>query len=344
VAGHVPGAGTCARRSCSPSWPPRWPTARGMCRGSVQLCRGSAGTRSGPVASTTTLWRLVDERIDAARLARGSGRRERTRAGASAWAQGCPGPRWLAAHRCEATITSIIPDHKENAAAGPEAHLRLSLALLMFWSRPTIAAPGERGPWPGLCCGRATQAVTPPPITAPCWARPLDSLPPQYRPGPETRHAPQIHDPLPTPPDHQWVQPPRAATQGWEFSLGGARSTAAIRARSGVKHPSTPPMGGIRRCRPTAASATAPGWPSHRSGGHVEMAAGDPTDPAARSPARITAAQPVHRCTTGTGVITGFSRHPQRRARGPACRPWSVCAIANTPAWSDRSAKPRPPG
>jgi hypothetical protein len=53
----------------------------------------------GPVGSTTTLWRLVDERIDAARLPRI--RAARAHARARAWAGGgCPGRRWLAAHRC----------------------------------------------------------------------------------------------------------------------------------------------------------------------------------------------------------------------------------------------------
>jgi Transposase DDE domain group 1 len=119
----------------------------------------------GPVASTSTLWRLVDERIDAARLARI--RVARAPARVRAWAAGAAPNHdgWLHID-VDATITVDHSDNKENAAATCK-HTFGFHSLLMFWIART--SPPVR-PWPG-CCGRATPPVTPPPITSPCWVR-----------------------------------------------------------------------------------------------------------------------------------------------------------------------------
>ena len=92
----------------------------------------------GPVASTSTLWRLVDERIDAARLPRI--RAARAYARERAWAAGAAPARegWLHID-VDATITVDHSDNKENAAATWK-HTFGFHSLLMFLDRPDIAA------------------------------------------------------------------------------------------------------------------------------------------------------------------------------------------------------------
>src|SRR6478735_7183047 len=92
----------------------------------------------GPVGSTTTLWRLVDERIDAARLPRI--RAARAQARERAWAAGAAPARegWLHID-VDATITVDHSDNKENAAATWK-HTFGFHSLLMFLDRPDIAA------------------------------------------------------------------------------------------------------------------------------------------------------------------------------------------------------------
>ncbi len=92
----------------------------------------------GPVASTTTLWRLVDERIDAARLPRI--RAARAHARERAWAAGAAPAHdgWLHID-VDATITVDHSDNKENAAATWK-HTFGFHSLLMFLDRPDIAA------------------------------------------------------------------------------------------------------------------------------------------------------------------------------------------------------------
>jgi hypothetical protein len=70
----------------------------------------------GQVASTTTLWRLLDERIDAIRLPRIRAARAHPRA--QAWAAGAAPEHegWLHLD-VDATITIDHSDNKENAAA-----------------------------------------------------------------------------------------------------------------------------------------------------------------------------------------------------------------------------------
>ena len=118
----------------------------------------------GQVASTTTSWRLLDERIDATHLppirAAGAYAREQ------AWAAGAaPDPDGWLHLDADATITIDHCDNKQNAAATWK-HTFGFHPLLVFLDRPDIAA-GK--PWPG-CCVPGTRAATPPPITSPCSA------------------------------------------------------------------------------------------------------------------------------------------------------------------------------
>ena len=139
----------------------------------------------GPVASTTTLWRLVDERIDAARLPRI--RAARAHARERAWAAGVAPGRdgWL--HHVDATITVDHSDNKENAAATWK-HTFGFHSLLMFLDRPDIAA-GEA--LVGLLrAGNAGSNTTADHISV--LGQALASLPAHYRPGPDNPHAPQI--------------------------------------------------------------------------------------------------------------------------------------------------------
>jgi hypothetical protein len=140
----------------------------------------------GPVASTSTLWRLVDERIDATRLRRI--RAARAHARERAWAAGAAPAHdgWLHID-VDATITVDHSDNKENAAATWK-HTFGFHSLLMFLDRPDIAA-GEA--LAGLLrAGNAGSNTTADHITV--LGQALDSLPAHYRPGPGNRGAPQI--------------------------------------------------------------------------------------------------------------------------------------------------------
>jgi hypothetical protein len=97
----------------------------------------------GAKASTTTMWRLVDQRMDAAPLPKI--RSARSAARAAAWAAGAA-PRLVSRGRSPSGIT----------------------LCWRFWTARRSAA-GKR--WPG-CCAKATPGPTPPPTTSPSWRRP----------------------------------------------------------------------------------------------------------------------------------------------------------------------------
>ncbi len=128
----------------------------------------------GPAASTTTMWRLVDARIDAAHLP--GIRATRAFARASAWAGGAaPAPgEWLHLD-VDATITIDHSDNKESAAATCTFGHH---PLLVFGDRPEIAG-GEA--LAGLLRpGNAGSNTAADHITVLGWA--LESLPAAYRP------------------------------------------------------------------------------------------------------------------------------------------------------------------
>lgn len=140
----------------------------------------------GPVASGTTLWRLLDERIDATHLPRI--RSARAQARERAWAAGAAPDHngWLHLD-VDATITIDHSDNKENAAATWKKTFGYH-PLLVFLDRPDIAA-GEA--LAGLLRpGNAGSNTAADHITVLGWA--LDSLPPSCRPDPESTDTPQV--------------------------------------------------------------------------------------------------------------------------------------------------------
>jgi hypothetical protein len=140
----------------------------------------------GPAASTTTMWRLVDTRIDTAHLP--AIRAARAQARARAWAAGAaPAPgEWLHLD-VDATITIDQSDNKEQAAPTwkktPGHH-----SLLAFLDRPAIAC-GEA--LAGLLRpGNAGSNTAADHVTVLGWA--LESLPVTYRPNPDDPEAQKI--------------------------------------------------------------------------------------------------------------------------------------------------------
>jgi hypothetical protein len=140
----------------------------------------------GAAASTTTMWRLVDERIDAQHLP--GIRAARAHARQRAWVGGAaPEPgRWLILD-VDATITIDHSDGKENAAPTWKKTFGHH-PLLVFLDRPEIAG-GEA--LAGLLRpGNAGSNTAADHVTVLRCA--LDSLPPGYRPNPEDPGAQQV--------------------------------------------------------------------------------------------------------------------------------------------------------
>jgi hypothetical protein len=140
----------------------------------------------GAVASTTTLWRCVDERIDAVHLP--AIRAARAHARQQAWAAGAAPDRggWLHLD-VDATITIDQSDNKENAAATWKKTFGFH-PLLVFLDRPDIAA-GEA--LAGLLrAGNAGSNTTADHLSVLDQA--LAALPPSYRPAPDNPDAPQV--------------------------------------------------------------------------------------------------------------------------------------------------------
>lgn len=140
----------------------------------------------GPVGSTTTLWRLVDERIDAAHLP--GIRVARAHARAAAWAAGAAPAHngWLHLD-VDATVCVDHSDNKENAAATWKKTFGFH-PLLVFLDRPDIAA-GEA--LAGLLrAGNAGSNTTADHISV--LAEALAALPVAFRPGPNNPDGPQV--------------------------------------------------------------------------------------------------------------------------------------------------------
>ncbi len=140
----------------------------------------------GAAASTTTMWRLVDARIDAVHLP--GIRAARAHAREAAWAAGAaPRPgEWLYLD-VDATITIDHSDNKESAAATWKMTWGHH-PLLVFLDRPEIAG-GEA--LAGLLRpGNAGSNTAADHITVLRWA--LQSLPLAYRPNPDDPGAQQV--------------------------------------------------------------------------------------------------------------------------------------------------------
>jgi hypothetical protein len=149
-----------------------------------QLC-GDRGHVFGPAASTTTMWRLVDERIDAAHLPRV--RAARASARAAAWAAGAaPGEGWL---HIDIDATLVI-DHSDNKT-GAAATWKKTYGhhpLLAFLDRPEIAG-GEA--LAGLLRnGNAGSNTASDHVIVLTEA--LAALPAPWRPDPLDPHAPRV--------------------------------------------------------------------------------------------------------------------------------------------------------
>jgi hypothetical protein len=101
----------------------------------------------GAAASTTTMWRCVDARIDAEHLPGIRAARAHARA---AWAAGAaPAPGGWLCLDVDATITIDHSDNKQKAAPTWKKTFGHH-PLLVFWSAPR--SPAVK-PWPG-CCDR----------------------------------------------------------------------------------------------------------------------------------------------------------------------------------------------
>jgi hypothetical protein len=148
---------------------------------------GTIGDRSqhGSVASSTTAWRLVDSRVDAAHLPDIQAARAYARE--KAWAAGaapCSGG-WLHID-LDATICIDHSDDKENAAATWK-HTFGFHPLLAFLDRPDIAGEALAGL---LRPGNAGSNTAADHVTVLGMA--LAQLPPAYRPRPADPDSPKI--------------------------------------------------------------------------------------------------------------------------------------------------------
>ena len=140
----------------------------------------------GQAASTTTMWRCVDERIDAKHLPGIRGARGAARS--AAWAAGAaPAPDGWLHLDVDATITIDHSDNKANAAATWRKTFGHH-PLLVFLDRPEIAG-GEA--LAGLLRpGNAGSNTAADHVTVLGWA--LESLPLSYRPNAEDPQAQKI--------------------------------------------------------------------------------------------------------------------------------------------------------
>jgi len=150
-----------------------------------QLC-GDREHVFGAKASTTTMWRLVDERIDAAHLPRV--RAARAVARAAAWAAGAaPAPGGWLHIDIDATLVIDHSDNKEKAGATWKKTFGLH-PLLAFLDRPGIAG-GEA--LAGLLrAGNAGSNTAADHVTV--LAQALASLPAAWRPDPDDPDAAQV--------------------------------------------------------------------------------------------------------------------------------------------------------
>lgn len=150
-----------------------------------QLC-GDREHVFGAKASTTTMWRLVDERIDAAHL---PGIREaRSAARAAAWAAGAAPAIGECLHLdFDATVTIDHSDNKEQASPTWKKTFGMH-PLLAFLDRPEIA--GGEALAALLRTGRAGSNTAADHITL--LQQALASLPHQWRPDPQNPDSPKV--------------------------------------------------------------------------------------------------------------------------------------------------------
>jgi hypothetical protein len=198
----------------------------------------------GPAASTTTMWRLVDTRIDAEHLP--EIRAARAHARAAAWAAGAApgGGGWLHLD-VDATITIDHSDNKQDAAPTWKKTFGHH-PLLVFLDRPEIAG-GEA--LAGLLRpGNAGSNTAADHVTVLGWA--LQSLPAAYRPDPDDPGAQQILVRCDSAgATHTFADACRAAGAGFSFGYGvDIRVQAAVETlnEGSCWYPAIDSGGGIR--------------------------------------------------------------------------------------------------
>lgn len=180
----------------------------------------------GPVASVTTAWRLIDAKVDAARLA--GVKAARSTARAAAWAAGAAPPAGAElVMDVDATISIDHSDAKENSAATWKRTYGFH-PLLVFLDRPDIAAgealAGKLRP------GNAGSNTTADHIEV--LAEALAALPAGYRPRPGDPDGPRVlmrSDSAGA--THGFAAACRAAGVGFSF---GFPVTATVRAAVAV--------------------------------------------------------------------------------------------------------------
>ena len=204
----------------------------------------------GAKASTTTMWRLVDERIDAAHLP--AVRAARAAARAAAWAAGAaPGEGWL---YIDIDATLVI-DHSDNKA-GATPTWKKSFGhhpLLAFLDRPEIAGGEALG---GLLrTGNAGSNTASDHIIV--LEQALAALPAAWRSDPsggDDVDRPKVLVRCDTAgATHKFADACRASGVGFSFgypSMPGSKTRWT---------PSTSVRAGIQRSTPPAVSATGPG-------------------------------------------------------------------------------------
>src|SRR5258707_8369203 len=245
----------------------------------------------GPAASTTTMWRLVDARIDAKHLP--GIRAARAHAREKAWAAGAaPAPgAWLHLD-IDATITIDHSDNKENAAATWKKTWGHH-SLLVFLDRPEIAGgealsgllrPGNAG------SNTAADHVT-------VLEQALKQLPAAYCPNPDDPAGQQIlvrSDSAGA--THAFATACREAGVGFSFGYpvdARVRDAVEILNRNDSWYPAIESDGGIRDGA-WVAEATGlvemSGWPARtrlilrKERPHLERSCGSPTPTGYGSP------------------------------------------------------------
>ncbi len=150
-----------------------------------QLC-GDREHVFGAKASTTTMWRLVDQRIDAAHLPKIRGARAAARA--AAWAAGAAPPAGQPLYvDIDATLVIDHSDNKAQAAATWKKSFGHH-PLLAFLDRPEIGSGEALG---GLLrAGNAGSNTAADHVTV--LEQALASLPPGWRPDPHDPNAPMV--------------------------------------------------------------------------------------------------------------------------------------------------------
>ena len=264
---------------------------------------------SVPAASTTTMWRLVDDKIDAAHLP--GIRAARAHARQKAWAAGAaPDPGgWLHVD-IDATITIDHSDNKQDAAPTWKKTFGHH-GLFAFLDRPAIA--GGEGLAGLLRRGNAGSNTAADHVSVLDEA--MASLPPHYRPDPGRSRRAQDPGALRRRRRHPYLRRRTVARIGVGFSFGYAvdvrvRDAAEILNAGQCWYPAIDSGGGIRDGAWVAEATDLVDMSSWPAGTRLILRKERPHPGAQLTLHRLRRA-PGHRI---------HHRHPHWRHRGPARR------------------------